>query len=99
MPFRYDRCQSHQLVLGHGVTADFAAHWNLRTGRLRWITMVREPIAWTLSNYKQRVASHTPGYEGITFDQCVQKGLCFWKYWDWLVDPVEAGVSLSALRD
>merc|ERR550539_166931 len=61
--------------------------------------MVREPMAWTLSNYKQRVDRNESGYEGITFDQCVRKGLCLWHFWQWLIDPVQAGASMSDLAN
>merc|ERR1719317_1770923 len=62
--FPVDRCQANQIVGGHGLTADFATYWNIPSDRLRLITMVREPMARLLSNYKQRVGANVSGYEG-----------------------------------
>ena len=91
--FPADRCQANQLVYGHGISPDFASYWHLPADRLRWITMVREPMAWVLSNYKQRVANNATGYAGITFDQCVLKGLCGFTYYNFLIGPVQDGAT------
>lgn len=66
-----DKCQSNQIIYGHGVGPGFAEHHGIPIEHAVWIAMIREPMNWAVSLYKEKSGSQ--GYKG-SFEHCVQEG-------------------------
>lgn len=66
-----DKCVVDKIIYGHGVYGNVAATLQLPEAGAAWIAMVREPMPWAVSQYKE--AFGTKQFGG-SFDAWVQTG-------------------------
>jgi len=67
---RADKCAENQIVYGHGVHADIAERLNLPDAGSARVAMIREPLAWAISLYKEFFGS---GRFHGSFDDWIQQ--------------------------
>jgi hypothetical protein len=79
-----DKCRNNQIVYGHMIIPEFAEYHAMPTTHAVWVAMIREPMAWAVSMYKEFYG--TKRYEG-SFEQWVQDGRHKNNMYNYFLDP------------
>lgn len=66
-----DACRNNQIMYGHGLRPNFAEYHRMPVENALWVAVIREPMTWAVSMYKQfyKAQAYT-----ASFEQWVQDG-------------------------
>lgn len=90
--FVHDKCETNQIVYGHGVNPGIAQRYGISDAGVKYIAMIREPMAWAVSLYKEFTGRGD--YHG-SFEKWVRDGRSKVTYVHYFVWPSDSTESLE----